>query len=715
MLFRLLGPLEASIGAETIVLGGGKQRALLARLLLSANQVVSIERLVDDLWGDRAPDSAAKSVQIYVSRLRKALPDGRLQTRAPGYLVRVEPGELDLHVFEARLATGREALQEGRAAEASEAFGEALSLWRGAALGEFEEPFAAFEGARLEELRLSCVEARVEAELRLGRHAEVAGDLESLVARYPLRERLRAQQLIALYRSGRQAEALAGYSEFRQRLDEELGIEPSQQLRELERQILRQDPALDAPTAKMPAGGGARAVAVPTPVAAPGQVMHARSGDTRIAYQVVGDGATDLVLVHGWVCTFQPGWEDPRIAHFYRRLSEMGRLILFDKRGTGLSDRVPPDRLPDLETRIDDVRAVMDAAGSERAVVIGISEGGPMSALFAATHPERTAGLVLVGAFARLMWAADYPIGTSVADQEDRLAALEADDWLDRTTAEWLGRIAPGLPGDDERAAWYRGYLMRGASPAAARALRLMNQEIDVRHVLPAVRAPTLVLFRGDEWYADGSRYLGSHVAGATVVELPGDDHLPWEGDSDRLLDEIERFLEAGDGQAGTDRGVLATILSVGLARRAAEEALPGPGELPDELLEPVRRSLARFRGREVGRSGSAVLAAFDGPARAIRCAVAIVDAARSLGIDARAGLHTGEVELDRAPVRGLAVDVAGEIAATGEHGEVLVSHTVKDLVAGSGIEFDPRGRLEAADLAGEWQVYAVRDGAGGS
>ncbi len=730
MHYRLLGPLEASVDDEVLPLGGGKQRALLARLLLQANHVVSVDRLVDALWGDEPPESAVKAVQIYVSRLRKVLPTGRLETRAPGYLVRVEAGELDLQVFEDRLAAGREALSDGRAGEAAKLLGDALSLWRGSALAEFEEPYAARESGRLEELRLGCVEARVEAELALGRHAELVGELESLVGQHPLRERLRAQQLVALYRSGRQADALACYSEFRRRLDDELGIEPSPQLRELERQILRQDPALDLPAAMAvspgtrrvehatrPAGRPASAPDERTPPR-PGPILHARSGETRIAYQVVGDGPIDLVLVHGWVCTFQPGWEDPRIAHFYWRLAAMGRLILFDKRGTGLSDRVSPDRLPDLETRIDDVRAVMDAAGSDRAVVIGISEGGPMSVLFAATHPQRTAGLVLVGTFARLMWAPDYPIGTLVQEQARRLSALEADDWLERTTAEWLGRVAPGLGADEERAGWYRTYLMRGASPAGARALRLMNQEIDVRHVLPAIGAPTIVLFRCGEWYAKESRYIGEHIATARVVELPGEDHLPWEGDSDRLLDEIERFVERSDEHVERDRGVLATILAVGVVGSTAEDAGTGhraPRELPDALRGSLRSHLVRFRGRAVDRAGVGMLAAFDGPARAIRCAVAIAEAARSLGIDVRAGLHTGEVELDGDHAHGLAVGIAERIAASGRPGEVLVSHTVRDLVAGSGIAFDARGPLELAGTPGEWRVYKVQDGSAGS
>ena len=270
--------------------------------------------------------------------------------------------------------TRAQALAQGEPGAAGELLGEALALWRGPALAEFSEPFAQHEGARLEELRLAALEWRIEADLALGRHRDVVGELEALIAEHPLRERLRSQLMLALYRSGRHAEALASYQAFRRTLADELGIEPSASLRELERRMLRQDADARAAAARAAPRQPRRQ---PTRRARRvGDVAYARSGDVRIAYQVVGDGPVDLVLVHGWVCTFQPGWENPKLAAFYRRLASMGRLILFDKRGTGLSDRVSPERLPDLETRMDDVRAVMDAVGSERAVVLGISEGG---------------------------------------------------------------------------------------------------------------------------------------------------------------------------------------------------------------------------------------------------------------------------------------------------------------------------------------------------
>ncbi|HXV57911.1 MAG TPA: alpha/beta fold hydrolase [Gaiellaceae bacterium] len=696
--FRLLGPLEVRDGDREVRLRGGKQRALLALLLVHANRTLAIDRIVDDLWSDDVPETAAKMVQIYVSRLRKALPEGALHTRPPGYALEVAPGELDLHRFERLVGEARSALEEGRAAAAAAGFRQALELWRGPALAEFtSEPFARAERARLEELRIAALEGRLEADLLRGRHAEVVGELEALIARYPLREGLRRQHMLALYRSGRQAEALAGYQTFRRTLADELGIEPSASLRDLERQMLRQDGSLEPP-APAETRAGRRALLGAGGEGPVGDVGYARSGDARIAYQVVGDGPVDLVLVHGWVCTFQPGWEYPRLAAFYRRLASMGRLILFDKRGTGLSDRVSPDRLPDLETRMDDVRAVMDSAGSKRAALLGISEGGAMSTLFAATHPVRTAALILIGTFARELRAPDYPSGMREEDLRRRLALLENDDWAAEATEDWLGRVAPDVPRDAEALRWYVSYVRRGASPGAARALRLMNAEIDVRELLPAISVPTLVLHRERETWRDGSRFMGEHIPGARMVELPGKDHLPWEGDSEALLDEIERFL-SGLGAVARPERVLATLLCVDVPRAASGT---------DEVERLVRSHLARFRGREVPTAGDGLLATFDGPARAVRCASAIAASAAEAGLEARIGVHTGEVEQAGSGMEGVAVEVGARVASAARRGEVLVSSTVKDIVAGSGIAFEDRGVRELPDALGAWRLFAA-------
>jgi DNA-binding SARP family transcriptional activator/class 3 adenylate cyclase len=695
-----------------VQIAAGKQRALLAILLLNANRIVSRGQLVDALWGDDVPDSAPKMVQIHVSQLRKALPEARLLTRGPGYVLEVGENELDLTLFERLLAEGREALSEGEAARAAGLLREALALWRGPALAEFSEPFARYEGRRLEELRVEGLERRIEADLALDHGGEVVGELESLIAKYPLRERLRSQHMLALYRSGRHAEALASYQAYRRTVDAELGIEPTIALKTLEQRMLRQDPELEPPSARAtgPVVQPVRETARER--AAPGfDVGYARSGDIRIAYQVVGDGGLDLVLVHGSVCSFQPGWENPKLAAFYSRLASLGRLILFDKRGTGLSDRVSPERLPDLETRMDDVRAVLDAADARRAVVLGISEGGAMSTLFAATHPERTLGLVLMGTFAKMMYAPDYPIGLAEEDFRKRLAALEEDDWAPAATKEWLARVAPDLLRDPAAVRWYVSYILRGASPGANKAIRLMNGQIDVRDVLPTISVPTLVLYRSREYFRDGTRFMGEHIPGARVVELPGNDHLPWEGDREALLDEIERFLAGVQREVEPDR-VLATLLFTDIVGSTAKAAELGDRAWQDLLTKHdrlVRAQLGRFHGREIDMAGDGVFATFDGPARAVRCASTIAEALKPLGLDVRAGVHTGEIEQVNGSARGIAVHIAARITAAAQPGEVLVSSTVKDIVAGSGIAFEERGERELNGVPGTWRLFAAR------
>ena len=677
MQFKLLGPLEVGDGSTTIAIPGRKQRALLARLLLDANRTVAADRLVDDLWGESVPESAQKMVQIYVSQLRKILPDGLLQTRPPGYAVEVEPASIDLVRFEQLRREGEAAHAAGNAELAARRFDDALSLWRGDALAEFQEPFAQAEASRLDELRLACVEARIAADLDRGRHAELVAELEPLLTRYPLREGLRAQQLLALYRSGRQSDALAAYRSFRDLLADEVGLDPSPRLKELERRILRQDQTLDYRPVRA--------------AAAPG-VEYVRNGDVSIAYQAIGDGELDLVLVHGWVSSFQPGWERPALARFYERLAKMGRLIMFDKRGVGLSDRVA--NVVSLEERMDDVRAVMDAVGSERALILGISEGGPMAALFAATYPRRTAGLVLMGSYARRLWAPDYTIGRRAEDIWSSNVAPE--DWGLPAARRFVDERAPSLSGDEDAYEWYASYLVRGASPGAVAQLARMNAEIDVRHVLPSIHVPTLMLYREREYLREAARYMGERIPAARIVELPGADHLPWEGKQDDVLDEIERFAADLDSTPGLER-VLATVLVV-------------EADGTQEACDFVRADVARFRGSELALTDDTLIATFDGPARAIRCGSALMERARAHGRSARAGLHTGESELGGDALEAIPVSIAAALKDHAEPGEILVSSTVRDLVAGSGLGFSERERqpLHVEGVPGVWRVHAV-------
>jgi DNA-binding SARP family transcriptional activator/pimeloyl-ACP methyl ester carboxylesterase len=672
MEFRLLGPLEVVDGAgKSLRLGSRKARALFARLLLEPNRTVSVERLVDDLWAEEVPESAVKMIHIHVSALRKVLPPGTLQTRHPGYALEVDDDAIDITRFERLRAAGHAALEVGDPATAAARLRGALALWRGVPLAEFSEPFARVEAAHLEERHRACLEDRVDADLALGRHADLVGELEALARRHPLRERVREQLMLALYRSGRQPDALAAYRDFRAALDAQLGLEPSARIRRLEGQILRQDVPLNTGS-KLDARRGMD------------PIRYVESlGGYSIAYQVVGDGPLDLVFVHGWVCSFQAAWEWPALASFYNRLAALGRLILFDKRGTGLSDRV--HGIATLEERMDDVRAVMDAVGSERAAVLGVSEGGPMAILFAATHPDRTLALVTMGAYARRTWAPDYPIGRR----------SEQDSWLRPTPEQWgrfvarrfLEERAPSIAGDEEAIRWYASYLVRGASPTAVTQITDMNEEIDVRPVLPTVRVPALVLYRTQEYLREASRYIGARLPGARVIELPGSDHLPWEGAQEDVLDAIERFLGGVDARQEPDT-ILTTVLEA------------------DGTSEYAATTVARFRGAPLDAPPGRLRASFDGPARAVRCASALAE----LEPELRAGVHTGECEQHGGGLSGPALEIAARVASVARPGEILVTSTVHDLVAGSRIEFSDRGAI-ALPLAGasrEWRLFGV-------
>jgi pimeloyl-ACP methyl ester carboxylesterase len=441
----------------------------------------------------------------------------------------------------------------------------------------------------------------------------------------------------------------------------------------------------------------------------PPQTRYAKSGDVNIAYTVLGEGPLDLVLVHGWVQTFDARWEIEPIERFYQRLASFSRLILFDKRGTGLSDRVPPDNLPTLETRMDDMRAVMDEVGVERAAVLGHSEGGAMCALFAATYPERTQALVMSGSAARTRWAPDYPIGATDEVIDDLVRTI-LDNWGVDVIRSLLEQLAPTIADDEELVQAHTRAALRAASPAAAAALTRMSAMIDIRHVLPAIRVPTLVLHRSDEVLAEASRYLGERIPGARIVELPGNEHMPWLGDQDAALDEIEEFLTGVRPHPALDR-VLATVLFtdiVGSTELAADLGDRRWRDLLEQHNSLVRRELGRFRGRELSTAGDGFLATFDGPARAVACAVSIRDAARTLGLQIRFGLHTGELELAGSDVRGIAVHTGARVADIAGPGEVLTSSTVKDLVAGSGLEFEDRGSHQLKGVPGEWHLYAV-------
>jgi class 3 adenylate cyclase len=440
------------------------------------------------------------------------------------------------------------------------------------------------------------------------------------------------------------------------------------------------------------------------------QTRYAHSGDVSIAYQVVGEGPFDVVITPGSMSHVELQWETAAWSALLRGAAEHARVLVFDKRGTGMSDRVAGAAT--LEERSDDIRAVMDAAGSERAALMGLSEGAPMSVVFAASHPERVSALVLYGAMARALWAPDYLFGFTEREMRnviDRgIEGFETPGGIERF-------VRSGLPSADEQElrAWAR--MMRyGASPGASEALNRMNAEIDVREVLGLVRVPTLVVHqRDDPWVrVENGRYLAQHIPGATYAELDGDEHLLSAAFAPRLLVQVMPFLqEAVTREAPEPDKVLATILFSDIVGSTAMSA-----ELGDtrwlELLAAhhgrVRAQLARFRGVEVSTAGDGFFARFDGPARAIRCALAIRDAVREIGLEVRLGLHSGECEILDAEVAGIAVAIGARVSARAGAGEVLVSQTVKDLVVGSGIAFEDRGLAELKGVPGQWRLYAV-------
>jgi pimeloyl-ACP methyl ester carboxylesterase len=441
----------------------------------------------------------------------------------------------------------------------------------------------------------------------------------------------------------------------------------------------------------------------------PPPTRYAESAGASIAYQVVGDGPIDLVLVLGYATHLDIQWESPLFARFFDRLASFARLIVFDKRGCGLSD--PVAEVPTLEQRVDDVRAVMDAAGCERAALLGVSEGGPTSVLFAATHPDRVSALVLHGAMGRTTEAPDYPWASPADGLRDSVEEFLAPNW-GRDARGMVELFAPSLAGEPAAAEFTARMERSAASPAMVRQLFEMFLDVDVRAVLPAIHVPTLVLHRHGDRVVNrrAGRHLAAGIPGARYVELDGIDHLPWSGDAEAVLGEVEEFLTGTRPVPERDR-VLATVMFndiVGSTERAAELGDARWRELLEAQQAAVRDQVDRFGGREVKTLGDGCLATFDGPARAIRCGQALVLGARSLGLEVRIGLHAGEVELMGDDVAGIAVHIAARVGALAGPGEVLVSSTVKGLVAGSGIAFEDRGTQRLKGLDDEWQLFAA-------
>jgi len=436
------------------------------------------------------------------------------------------------------------------------------------------------------------------------------------------------------------------------------------------------------------------------------ETHYVKSDDVHIAYQVLGDGPFDLLFVPGFVSNVEALWRSPDQSAFFRRLASFSRLILFDKRGTGMSDRTDHDFT--LEQRMHDVQAILDAVGCKQAALFGVSEGGPMSLLYAATYPHRTSALVIYGSYAKRSPAPDYPFGWD--DQQWQRVLEDIDKNWGAPQSLAIGMRTAGTSDDGPRAERVAAYYRAAASPGAAAAIMRMNRDIDVRHILSATHVPTLVLHRtGDQVIEVGhARYLAQHIPGAKLIELDEPLHTPWLGNRDAILDAVERFL-TGAQYAREPERLLATVLFADIVGSTERVAAIGDNpwrELLNEFYAQVREVLEHYRGREISTAGDGFLAAFDGPARAIRCANALGSAVRPLGLEVRCGIHTGECELIGRDLAGIAVHIGARVAGLATPGEVLVSQTVRDLVAGSGLAFEDRGSHRLKGVPDQWRLF---------
>jgi DNA-binding SARP family transcriptional activator/pimeloyl-ACP methyl ester carboxylesterase len=551
MEFSILGPVEVTVSGRPLELSGARARAVLATLIVHANHVVAAEQLLDELWPLQPADKALASLQVRLSELRKVLRSAadspgadRLTTRPPGYLLRVTEAELDSCRFTELTAEAADAMAEDKPAIALHRLDEALRLWRGPALAGIDAPSVRTEAGRLEELRLAALEARAAALLECGKFGDAIVELETLTAAHPLRERLWSLRMLALYRAGRQADALRAYRDLRAILAGELAIEPGPALRDLHTGILRQDPALDRPAlGDQGVGHRGRAQSAQSFPVPPTRYALTDDG-VHIAYQVLGQGDRDIVFVPGLMSHLDLVWEDADTAGFYQRLATLGRLILFDKRDTGLSDRAVGDL--SLQERMRDVQAVMRAVGSVRAVLFGYSEGAPMSISFAAAYPERVTALILGSAAARWFPAPDYPCGEAAVEMYESLRDIAAHHWGRGDSIDWY---LPSRAADPHARELFARFERLAVTPGAFLRMTAMIREIDVRAALPAIHVPTLVIHRLSDRITPPfhGRYLAERIAGARYFEQPGDHSLRFAGggDIDALFGEIAGFLAA--------------------------------------------------------------------------------------------------------------------------------------------------------------------------
>ncbi|MES0134337.1 alpha/beta fold hydrolase [Mesorhizobium sp. RSR565B] len=688
---HLLGGFDfAGVGA-TVPAISRKARAMVAYLALQSGHSQSREKLATLLWGINSEAQARMSLRQAVSSVRKAMQTcggGRFLTDGNSVALHLDGLDFDVARFEALVAS-----------PAPEDLELALNVYRGDLLDGFglkEEPFE--DWLRIERERLRAL--AVVALDRLVAHYAATNDPAAcvraaarLLAMDPLREDVHRALMRAYAAQGRTNLALKQYEHCRTALLRDLKLQPEPETRQLFETLRTRRtmaPARPPTTDADDATGFSHELAPPP-------THYVKSAGINIAYQVTGDGPVDLIHVPGWVSNLDHAWGSPRLSHVHRRLGTFSRLIRMDKRGTGLSDRNVG--LPTLEERMEDVRAVLDAVGSKRTVLFGSSEGGPMCMLFAATYPERTAALVLNGAYARGRWSQDYPWAKTSEQVEEDLAIVEKE-W---GAAADMSNAAPSLMSDTFETEWFAAYLRNSASPADAIALWRWGAEIDVRDILPAVHVPTLIMqTTGDGWVKrEEGRYLATHIEGARYIEFAGRDHVIWGENSDRIVDEIQAFVTGALPAAPGER-LLVSVLSLDMT------GSPFGIDPAERHAEALRGELLAAEGREISRSDGKVLAVFQRPTRSIQCAIAIRDRLRQSGVEVRSAVHIGECEQRGHQFSGAAIELSSRLLDHARPGEIIASRTVRDLVVGSGLRFEERGEMAASGLPGAFRFYAV-------
>ncbi|MBI2708590.1 MAG: alpha/beta fold hydrolase [Actinobacteria bacterium] len=677
MRIGVLGPLRVEGVAATVALAA-KERSLLAALALRAGEVVSTEALIRALWGDDPPGSARKTMQTYISNVRQVIGAAMISTHSTGYLLTVDPDDVDVHRFRLLVRAGDDALRVGDVASARSHLRGALALWRGDAFADVASHTGlAAEGVRLQEERLSALESRIDADLAAGAHAGLVGELEALVRDHPYRERLWGNLMVALYRCGRQADALATFRRARSQLVEELGIEPGGELRRIEAAILEQAPSLATPTHDDP----------PAAAGTPGAILRSpvryvtSSGGASIAYQIAGDGPVDILAVPGFVTHLDIWWNAPTDG-LVRRLASLGRLIAFDKRGMGLSDR--PDAITPLDW-VDDAVAVLDAVEGREVVVLGISAGTPTAIRLASLHPERVRALVVFGGGARTLNGPGYGVG------HDRPTLEAFADNLERRwgTGVAISAYAPSLAGQPHVREYWARYQLLSASPKAAIRSFWNAVEDDVIDLLPTIDVPTLVLHPERDVIAPVSwgRFLAERIAGAEFVGLDSDVDLICV--SDVLPDvaaEIATFLERAVPES-TERSMDAQLVTIVAVYTAS-----------DSVRAMVESALARAGGRVQERP--AHTAVFDAPGQAVRAVRALRQELATTAVSVPpvgVALHVGECVRSDIGFRGEAVELAHRLAVRASAtSEVLVTDTIRPLLRAGEVRLEERPDLDA-------------------